>query len=229
MAQLAERADTSGGSVKRFKKGTPVNVSTFESLCVVLDLDPLSVQADPENPSQDTPETNPSNQNSASPKYQHWDNKRFQNPEEFQGRTEESEVLKKWIVEDKCRLVTVFGIGGIGKSHITSRVEDYGGIGKSTLSSHVGEENSDEFKILIWESFLNPKNFSLVLEDLVIKLSDQKEIPPPTLEERIDRFIFYLKKHRCLIVFDNLESGQSKIADTSIVENFDEFRCLSRV
>src|SRR4028119_2179064 len=39
----------------------------------------------------------------------------------FYGRTEELTTLEEWIVTDRCRLVTVLGMGGMGKTAIAAK------------------------------------------------------------------------------------------------------------
>jgi hypothetical protein len=46
----------------------------------------------------------------------------------FVGRAEELATLRSWVLEDRCRLAAVLGMGGIGKTALASRV----GPGRST-------------------------------------------------------------------------------------------------
>ena len=56
---------------------------------------------------------------------------------------EELEILTKWILEDKFRLVTIFGLKGIGKNF---------------LSVKLTEKIKDKFEFVIWRSLsLDPK------------------------------------------------------------------------
>jgi hypothetical protein len=56
------------------------------------------------------------------------------------GRTEELKTLKQWIVDARCRLVELLGMGGIGKT---------------ALSVQSAEQISDEFEYPIWRSLLH--------------------------------------------------------------------------
>lgn len=56
------------------------------------------------------------------------------------GRTEELKTLKQWIVDARCRLVELLGMGGIGKT---------------ALSVRSAEQISDKFEYPIWRSLLH--------------------------------------------------------------------------
>ncbi|NET53548.1 MAG: hypothetical protein F6K09_34340, partial [Merismopedia sp. SIO2A8] len=55
----------------------------------------------------------------------------------FYGRTAELYTLEKWLLEDGCRLVTILGMGGMGKT---------------TLSVKLAEQLQDKFDYVIWRS-----------------------------------------------------------------------------
>ena len=40
----------------------------------------------------------------------------------FYGREWELNLLNSWVVEERCRVVSVLGLGGIGKSALATRV-----------------------------------------------------------------------------------------------------------
>lgn len=64
---------------------------------------------------------------------------------------EKLEILTKWTLEDKFRLVTIFGLKGIGKNF---------------LSVKLTEKIKDKFEFVIWRSLsLAPKNSAFI--DLV--------------------------------------------------------------
>lgn len=58
----------------------------------------------------------------------------------FFGRNEELLQLRQWILEERCRLVGLLGIGGIGKS---------------SLAVKLGLQIQSEFEVVVWRSLLN--------------------------------------------------------------------------
>ena len=110
----------------------------------------------------------------------------------FYGRTEELATLKQWIIDERCRLVTILGMGGIGKT---------------ALSIHCAEQIQGEFEYLIWRSLRNAPPVEEILADAIKFLSNQQEIElPASLEHRVSRLIEYLRNHRCLLILDNAEA-----------------------
>ena len=104
----------------------------------------------------------------------------------FYGRTEELATLEKWIQVDRCRLVGVLGIGGIGKS---------------ALSVKLAQRIQDEFDYVIWRSLRNAPPFDDLLEDLVLSLSNQQD-----LEATPTHLMHWLQASRCLVILDNVET-----------------------
>ena len=111
---------------------------------------------------------------------------------EFYGRTEELSTLERWILEDGCRLVTLTGMGGIGKT---------------ALSIKLAEHLQESFEFVIWRSLRNAPPLQELLTDILKALSGQKAAEPPeSLGRQIQQLVDYLRQSRCLWVLDNAES-----------------------
>ncbi|MBN3950383.1 MAG: NACHT domain-containing protein [Nostoc sp. NMS7] len=137
----------------------------------------------------------------------------------FYGRTRELATLKQWIVNDRCHLVALLGMGGIGKT---------------ALAVKVAEQIQDEFKYVIWRSLRNAPPIKELLTDLLQILSNHQEIEndlPKDIDGRVSQLISYLRKSRCLLVLDNIEiilrSGDSAGYYREGYEDYGEF--LKRV
>lgn len=115
------------------------------------------------------------------------------------GRQAEVTTLQKWIVEDGCHLVGIFGIGGQGKTALAT-----------TFVRGLAEINSPSsgyFRHIIWQSLLNAPQVSEVLQEWVYILSDQTVTSLPTgLEQQLGQLLNYLRQQRTLLILDNLES-----------------------
>lgn len=110
----------------------------------------------------------------------------------FYGRTEELATLEQWIVNDKCRLVALLGMPGIGKT---------------TLSAKLAQQIQDEFDYLIWRSLRHAPLLQSLLADLSKFLSNQQEATiPEDVNEGISQLVDYLGKHRCLLILDDVET-----------------------
>ncbi|MEG5136795.1 MULTISPECIES: eIF2A-related protein [unclassified Microcoleus] len=104
----------------------------------------------------------------------------------FYGRTAELTTLTQWILQDNCRLVCIFGIGGIGKT---------------ALSVKLAEQLQNQFTYVIWRSLRNAPPPETFLAELVSFLSGQQDT-----KAEISSLIQCLQNHRCLLVIDNTES-----------------------
>ena len=117
----------------------------------------------------------------------------------FYGRTAELATLNQWIQVNRCQLIMVLGMGGMGKTSLIAKL--MAGFTNSTDSS------SSEFKYVIWMSLHHAPTVEETLTDLIHILSDQKAVDlPKSPDQLISKLMQYLHQTRCLLVLDNLES-----------------------
>ncbi len=117
----------------------------------------------------------------------------------FRGREIELRLLEQWITgntEDEqihpCRLLSLVGMGGIGKT---------------VLAAKLTEHLQGEFDTLFWQSLRNAPPLDKVLSPLIALLSHQQQtISLGTLDAQISQLMEYLRTSRCLLIFDNFES-----------------------
>ncbi|MBD2176903.1 NACHT domain-containing protein [Pseudanabaena sp. FACHB-1998] len=110
----------------------------------------------------------------------------------FYGRGAELNTLEQWVDTDRCRLVAILGMGGLGKT---------------ALSVKLAHQLKGKFDFVVWRSLNNAKTPSEMLAGIIHFLSQQRENPetndPNAL---ISRLMEYLQRYRCLLVLDNFES-----------------------
>ena len=112
----------------------------------------------------------------------------------FYGRGEELETVRQWVTRENCRLITLLGMGGIGKTTLAVK-----------LAGEIIETRQIQF--LIWRSLRNAPPIDQILAQLIQFLSSQQETDlPRDLNDRILLLLKYLRLSPCLIILDNGES-----------------------
>lgn len=109
----------------------------------------------------------------------------------FFGRENELSLLENLIVKDKCRVVGITGIGGIGKS---------------ALALKFAENVKDKFDYILWKSFLNAPPPEVIVQDILQFLSPNTPLDSYSLDQQLDLLLNHLKSNRCLIIFDSIET-----------------------
>lgn len=104
----------------------------------------------------------------------------------FFGRENELATLEGWIENDRCRLVALLGMGGIGKT---------------ALSVKIAQIIQDRFQFVIWRSLRNAPRLETLLRDLISFVSNQQDT-----QASLSRLLHWLRNSRCLIILDNGET-----------------------
>ncbi|TAF11285.1 MAG: NB-ARC domain-containing protein [Nostocales cyanobacterium] len=125
-----------------------------------------------------------------SPKIQDWGE--AVDVSSFCGRIAELATVSEWILQQHCRLIVVLGMGGIGKT---------------AFSIKLAQEMQDQFECVIWRSLHLYPTIDVMLAQVMQTLSPTVQIDETaTLNTRISQLIHALRRVRCLLVLDNVDS-----------------------
>ncbi len=110
----------------------------------------------------------------------------------FYGRERELAALSQWVLQERCRVVSVLGMGGIGKS---------------ALAVSAMYRLAEHFEVVIFRSLRDAPSCEALLDECLQVLSPQPlGIVPASLERRISLLLEHLRTSRVLLVLDNLET-----------------------
>ncbi|MGD1929224.1 MAG: NB-ARC domain-containing protein [Leptolyngbyaceae cyanobacterium] len=192
-AELSERANLSIRTIRKIREGSvPVDESSVKTLFNVFGL--ALETADYGQPESTPQEPEPQLATLVQRVTAKIDWGEKPDTALFFGRTEELETLSHWVMAEQCRVVTLLGMGGIGKTSLAAKLAD---------------QIYNQFDYVIWRSLREAPPLDEILVRLIQFLSDQQETEinlPTRLGERLIRLLHYLREHRCLLVLDNLES-----------------------
>src|SRR2546421_3476827 len=110
----------------------------------------------------------------------------------FYGREQELALLSHWVLQEGCRVVSVLGMGGIGKS---------------ALVVNAMRRMAVHFHVVIFRSLRDaPACETLVEECLKVLAPQPLNLAPADLEHCLSLLLKHLREQRVLLVLDNLES-----------------------
>jgi DNA-binding transcriptional ArsR family regulator len=118
-------------------------------------------------------------------------------PNLFYNRTSELSTLKQWILENRTHIITILGLTGIGKT---------------TLAIQLIEQIKNEFDYIIYRSLHNAPTLQTLETNLIqfLRRGGADGVPAPSPEERPTTeeltLLEYLRSHRCLLIFDDLQT-----------------------
>lgn len=187
-----QSARSSQATLRRFWRGIAIDRDTFISICQAVgvtdwesvasevEFTATSIQVSGQNRDEDDTKG----------KYQDWGD--APDVSGFYGRTKELATLEQWITGDRCKLVTILGMGGIGKTSVVVELAD---------------RIQDQFDYLIWRSLKSAPPLQSLLEDLQAFFTQSHDFTIlQDLSRNVTSVIEYLRQYRCLLILDEMES-----------------------
>jgi WD40 repeat protein/transcriptional regulator with XRE-family HTH domain len=107
------------------------------------------------------------------------------------GRAADLATLEQWLLADRCRVVALLGMGGIGKT---------------SLAITVGRQVAPLFEVVLFRSLRNAPSLGPLLDGLIRVVTNQQARPPDGVPDKIALLVELLRARRCLLILDNLET-----------------------
>lgn len=146
-------------------------------------------------------QSNEEKSNPKQPSTPHQDLSEMPELDDFYSRTSELDTLKTWILQERCRLISLIGIGGIGKT---------------ALAVQLVRQIKDEFEYVVWCSLKASPTFAEFETKLLQVFSQSTQEDSSAINTKTLPPIKYLQKYRCLIVLDDIHHlfSSGKLAGT---------------
>lgn len=144
----------------------------------------------------------------------------------FYGRQAEMGLLRRWLVLEQKTLIGVSGTGGMGKTAFVAELVRT--LAEGTRDDGAVDTTAAPLSRIIWRSLsAMPPLATLVSSWLNSLLAERTDPFPSTLYEQLDLLFACLRKERCLLVLDNLESILQKEGHSgSFRKGYEEYEYL---
>jgi hypothetical protein len=130
----------------------------------------------------------------------------------FYGRERELGILNNWIVDRKCRLVSVVGMAGVGKT---------------ALAVKLAQQIQEQFDRVIWRSLNARQPLNEFIADSIHTIKPEAQLVASTQIALQTQLINCLQTSRCLLVVDGFDAlfAPQKSAGTYLpgYENYGTF------
>lgn len=107
------------------------------------------------------------------------------------GRERELATLQRWLVDERCRIVSIVGMGGLGKS---------------SLAVTAAQRFLSGFDRVIFRSLRDEPAPAELLDLLIPEISEQGAKPAEQTADKIAQLVQLLREQRCLLILDDVEA-----------------------
>ena len=108
------------------------------------------------------------------------------------GRQVQLDRLEQWVLHDRCRLVTIVGMGGSGKTMLVTQ-----------LAQHLAD--TGQFERVVWRSLRQAPLLVELLPELLQAIAPDQALPL-RVDAMLRQLLEQLRSHRCLLVLDQVEA-----------------------
>ncbi|MBE9205774.1 NACHT domain-containing protein [Nostoc sp. LEGE 06077] len=177
-ARWWQDAHTSRATLRRFWQADRIQREIFIAICQAVGIN--NWEAIAEIPDADSEEL--------STQYLDWDE--APDIESFYGRIQELAQVEQWTIAHRCKIVTITGIAGIGKT---------------ALALALADRLQLQFDGLIWKSLDSSPSLVSLLDGLLntFEQNTVNDIPQDTA-----KLIHHLQQRRCLLILDGLDESE---------------------
>lgn len=134
------------------------------------------------------------------------------------GRTDELKRLIEWIVRHSCKLVRVWGLGGIGKTTLVAE-----------LVKQIRDQKVDKFQDVIWHSLRHATDVNVFLNNIILHLYKKQTYNlPKKTDDKISLLLRLLNDKRYLIVLDDVEVISDSVPAGRYQEGYEKYGELLR-
>ena len=109
-------------------------------------------------------------------------------PASFSGREQELDTMQQWIKKDRCQVIRILGLSGVGKTLIMKRL---------------GEQIKSKYQVIIWRSLLFRPSLTDLIKDL---LQSGFGILEENNSKLLSGLMAAMRSYSCLIMLDSVEA-----------------------